>query len=50
MTFAEFWRTFRLPEVHMSTAQWEILRMVARKAFNAGRVSQRQEYAQRGRK
>ncbi len=50
MTFEEFWLKLRAPEVHMPTAHWEILRIVAKKAFNAGRASQRKEFMERGRK
>lgn len=50
MTFKEFWLKFRVPEVHMSAVQWEILRTVAMKAFNAGRAAQRKEFMERGRK
>lgn len=44
MNFKEYWQKERVPDLErMTTRQCEMLRIVANKAFNAGRTAMRRE-------
>lgn len=48
MRFPEYWKTAKLPDVgYMSTKYFDILRLVAQQAFNAGRTEMRREIRER---